>query len=241
MTNNLKTSLAVFISLVATCLYSKAQVPSDQNARGDFYRESGIYSMIYSGKYPDMYPNHIFEESPYLYDDFVSGSLSYRGKLYENVSLKLNLHKEQLYILNADVSDRRRLIELNPKFIDFFIIHGEKFIYFEEPENRSVAPSGYYTLLHDGNIKVMRHTKKQYIERIDLLSKAVVRSFSSTHLYILVQDGRSNKLTGKRSMLKLMSKHQKEVRHFIRNEHLSFSNPGGDYARCAAFYETLIK
>jgi len=220
-------------------------IVSDQLARRDFYTQSNFFSILYTGRIPESYPNIIYSGSPFLHSaEFIQCDLSYNGNLYEKVFLNLNAHKEQLYILYVDETRVQRITELDPFLVDYFILKGEKFLYYHAPERNAIIPSGYYALLREGTMTVMRRTVKWYQESLNRVERKVIHSFLPRETYVLIHNEALYRLTGKKSLLTILHEHQKEMRKFIRNEHLRFNkpehNPGDAYVRCVAFYETLI-
>jgi hypothetical protein len=237
--------ITFFPLLVFGCLHAQTEIFVDQCAQRDFQAESGFFSLLHTGRVPDLYPPGSYNDSPFLYSsEFIQGSLSYDGRVYERLLLNLNAHKDQLYILSPNKYNPGQMIEIDPLFIDFFLLKGEKFIYYA-PESASSVLPGYYALLYEGSVmQLLHHTAKSYFERLDQKYQPI-RFFASKHTYILIYNGSPYRLTGKKSLLKWMDKYPKEVRKFIRNEKLQFNtsedNLGNDYARCVAFYESLIR
>jgi len=233
-----------FISVVM--LFGQEQISADQRARTDYFKESGPFSILYTGRIPDVYPNLPFKEPPFLYSyDFIIGNLSYNGRLYENVFLNLNVHKNQLYVSQTEKANQQQIIELDPLLVDFFTFKKEKFIYYNVQEYKAVAPPGYYAYLLEGEFSLLRNTSKTFNEKLDKETQKVVYNFIPKETYILIHNGIPYKLTGKKSLLTLLNKHPKEMRTFIRNARLRFntSSPeiGDSYLLYVTYYETINK
>lgn len=227
---------------IAHHLNAQTKVSPEQLARIDFFEESGVFSTINIGRTLDPYPNYPFIDSPFLYSwEYTQGNLSYDGKLYEQVYLNLNVHKEQLSLQNRDESGRKILVELDPLLVDYFELKGEKFIYYDASQGLWGIPTGFYAVLHQGPMTLLCRTFKEYKESI--VDYKIVRSFFTTQSYFLVSNETVFRLTGEKSLLKVMGPYQKEVRKLIKAEHLKFrrpqDNPGKAYAACISYFETL--
>ena len=227
----------MFIGAVPCSLLSQEVSPEAQLPREVFFAESSLYSVLYSGRVPEEYYAHA---GTFYIDSrqFVPCALMYNNKYYGIVHLNINAHKDQLLVL---LPNNRMRVVLNPLLVNYFILNDEKFIY-HSGDTLSGLAKGYYAVLHDGDVKILRHVKKEPKEVEDPARSVVYMEFFPAVTFHAIKNGVVYHVSGKRRFIKIFSDHKKELKALIRKEHLDFKLfPERAYSVCASFYESLIQ
>ncbi|MCL2683489.1 MAG: hypothetical protein FWE63_08455 [Bacteroidales bacterium] len=187
------------------------------------------YGSLQEGRLPAL--NH-----PYLEDGRYSmARLSYRDVVYPEVMLRLDLERDELIILSPD----GRQIVLFPEYVDHAELHGSRIIYFHNDGLPGSPSTGYYVLLHSGNSMVL---KKQTARLTDRQTSPTGRDrqyvFKTT--FFLHKDGVYHTIRNKRSLLRVLSPHQKELRQFISSNRLNYRKNADELiTRTVIEYEKL--
>ena len=183
------------------------------NAVIEYLRIAGNQSALYYGKAQEEHPkttNH-----PYLMDaQYAKARLSYFGVIYPEALLKLDLSRNELVVLLPDFHS----VVLFPENVDFAELHDRHIIYFYRDSLPNSPSTGYYSLLHSGNCRVLekqtanvtvnRNTLEEYYE---FLTK-----------FYLFKDGVYYSIPNKKGLLRVLQPYKKELKQFISSNHLRF-------------------
>jgi len=156
---------------------------------------------------------------PYLKDNqYVKTRLSYHQIIYPEAMLRLDLSRNELVIL----SPTNLNIVLFPENVDYAEMHDLLIIYYRNDSLPGSPSTGYYTLLHSGNCKVM---EKQTATRALVTTS---NTHTQEHHYVfrnyiyLYKDGTYYTIRNKRGLLNVLSPHKKELKQFISTNNLKF-------------------
>jgi hypothetical protein len=169
--------------------------------------------------------------------DFVPGSVSMGGKTFTNPALrfKLDLVNDEL-LLSADMST---VLQLNKEMVDFFTLESEgRTFRFVKLEAGSVSPlNGYYQVLHSGSIKLYVSYRKELRLRSSVGERDTFIQSRTVHL---VRDGIAHRITGRASLMKLLSDRKIQIRKFVRSEKIRIlrTDPGS-MVPILEFYDSL--
>jgi hypothetical protein len=208
-------------------------------------------SNLYRGVAPISY-RFIYNGTCYAYkEDFEIGNLFYNGKVYRDVLLNLNAHTGELVV---KVEKTGFLVRLNRDFVSSFTIGNHRFVNVKDFEDTLLSP-GYYEVIFDGHMKLLKKIKKNYAERINQSANAssniqIDRSFNPAITYYLITGNSKvglNKPEGsilkvikrKAGIISSLKEHKKEVRQFIRKNHITTLEKDAQYAAILNFAESL--
>jgi len=171
---------------------------------------------LFYGKEPEGYArtrNH-----PYVGE--LAARLSYNGIVYPDVSLRLDLHRNELTIL----SPSNRNIILTPEKFDYAEFNDLHIIYLSR-DNRSSGqpPTGYYFLLHSGKCTVL----EKQIATLEVNTSGTRGAtaefyFSFSTIFYIHKDNVYHTIRNKRGLLKALHPHQKELRRYISSNKLRY-------------------
>jgi len=123
--------------------------------------------------------------------------------------LRLDLNRGELITQSPDYHN----IVLFPENVDYVDLHDQHIIYFQ-PDNLPGCPStGYYTLLHSGNCKILKKQIATQMEKIN--SNIVERYFDFSTWFYLFKDNTYYVIKTKRGLLNVMYPYKKELKRFI--------------------------
>ncbi|HEY9489229.1 MAG TPA: hypothetical protein VIQ51_12885 [Chryseosolibacter sp.] len=196
----------------------------------------GAQAKLYNGsKY--LAPTHTLEEHPYFSsEDWITGSVFYDGELFENVPLMYDLFNNSLITEHIPSG---HAIQLVPEKLQYFTLVNH---YFERIENESVANSlphtGFYQILYGGETKVLARRQKAIFEKIN--ETTIERSFEDKDRYFIFRNGIYFSVRSKASVLKLLQDKKQDLKKFIKQKHISFSqNRELLLKSLAEYYDTL--
>ena len=182
----------------------------DNSAR-EYMRIAGSQSALFYGTEQLGHPR--VSNHPFLIDEqYTQGRLSFNGVIYPEVMLRLDLNRDELVILSPDF----RHIVLSPENVDFAELHGRHIIYFRHDNLPGSPPTGYYQLLHSGEIKVLkRQTAALIVVRQEM-------DFVVSSRIFLYKDGAYHTIRNRRGLLRVLYPHRRELRQFISANRLQF-------------------
>ena len=208
-----------------------AQIPADS-----YFRETGNFALIYSGKLESGY-SYGYINSPYYPQEYKLGSLYYKGMAYTDVSLRIDNYTCRLVIQSPD---SKYNFPLNPSDVSRISIDNRSYVYLSGDSN---APNNaYYMVLHRSSdwglykLHYVSNVNKEYV------GNRVLQSFSLKERIYLVVNGKWFEVNGRNSFISHFKQHKQELQHYCKQHglHLSKENEE-DWIRLALFCETLIK
>lgn len=236
-----------------------------------FVKSSGELSNLYRGAAPIEY-RFKYTGTYFAYtESYIKGNVLYNGRIYKDISLNLNSHNDDLQI---NIDNSRLFVTLNKDFVHSFTIGEHKFINVgrSHPTEKKIdaqvseiiegvdvnyidilLPPGYYEIIHDGELKLLKKTKKIYSERINQSASAETKSqierfFVESITYYLVKDKiNRSKITSqekevvlikrKSTLIAQLKSKKSDVRQYIRNANIDYSNKDILFAAILAYYE----
>ena len=222
----MKQLLAAITILLFFPLTGKAQ----QDAFERFRQEAGDYSAIYSGKTSFVYSRTIHANHPYWEtDEFRSGTLSYQGRIYNNVQLRYDLYRHVLNILTG----KRTSVQIDMRKVDYFILNDVRFVPDEE---------GYRMMLHEGEHILLTGKVKCIFGNDIVEGTSSYRNFAIKEQYTLSIDGVSYDLKKRNSFIKRFPAHKKVLKKYAKEQGLDFKGHRREAFTALAHYaESLIK
>jgi hypothetical protein len=187
-------------------------------------------SHLYNGS---AYTEYISQgnEHPYYVDEWLEGSVTYDGEFHDNVPLLYDISSDRIIVDNP--YSIKKVMLVNEK-VAAFSIQDHKFVHLVG----AAVPPGHYEIAYDGKTKVyVRHRKTLQAQTVDY---SIVNKFEEKKLYYIYKDGIFHSVKGKGSVLKVLEVKKKELKKFIRDNKLLFTNNRArDISRVAQYYDQL--
>ena len=185
------------------------------------------------------YRNPDIKGTPFFNDDkLYNGSIVYDGQLYTGINLKYNIYKDILITDYYDAQNFFHQLQLIKEKIESFSWEGHEFIHIKQDVVNSGMPSGFYELLHAGQVRVLGRYTKSVKKNSDGGSQLFV--FARKDNYYLQKDGAMIKVKKKRSVLEMMGDKEREIKAFMKkNKFRLKANPGRELSAIAAYYDEL--
>jgi hypothetical protein len=211
--------LLCLVILPSFCLAASAQVSG-------YIAAAGEEALVLNGKAEAVYATTI-SGHPYMdTEDFRTATLSYNGKMYPDVLLRLNTQTDELSIQHGD---GRMAVVLEPSLVDFARTADYTWL-------RDTA--GYYALLHDGKYPVIKRERKILEEEIEGMT--VRRYFSDRVRYFVDVNGKQRQVKSRNSVVKLFPDRKKELKQYAKQEKLDFKrNADKAIVTLIRYYESI--
>ena len=149
--------------------------------------------------------------SPYLVDQWLNGEVKLaNGSIVKAKAVKYNILENRLLFQQDN-----KVFEFFPKAVTFvfFASEGKRTFLLNENEK-----DGYFELLEDGKIQLLKKTKKKILDRKDYNSAVVETTITENVNYLLLVDGKPKevKLT-KKSFASVLPNHASEINSYSVN------------------------
>lgn len=207
-----------------------------QKAIAEYDKALRTQKRLYNGsKY--LPPEHELDEHPYfLSPDWVNGAVHYDGELFSDVPLMYDLYNQMLITEHGSSGHAIRLVEEKVKHFTLDGHHFERII--ADSATSSLPATGFYEVLYGGPTKVIARRQQWLHEQI--IETHIERTFNKKDRYYVLQNGVFFSVHGKSSALKLMGDRKTELKRFLRQKHLAFSeNKEGTLKSMAEYYDQL--
>ena len=183
-----------------------------------YLKSVSLHAVIYSGKVEARYTVGAVNY-PYLdTDEFRTGILSFDGRVYSDVLIRLNQHLEELSVM----SPGKNFSVMVPKNrIDYAIIDSLLIVH-HQPESADgiYMPEGFYIRLYNGENQVW----KRDVYNLDMRQNHLYwENFfnKKTKIYVL-KDGKYNPVKNKKTLLNIFSDKKKELNIMIKEHDIDF-------------------
>lgn len=169
-------------------------------------------------------------------DGYTTGSVTYDGQLYTNVSLKYDLLKGIL-IAKVDGKNNNTGINLISDKIASFSFYGKEFVNIEQERQSgtTISPSfsGFYEKDRIGKLTLFTQHRKEGIEVLQL--DGVFYKFSDRQDFAVKFNGRLHQLNSQRDLIDLFPSAEESIRLFYSNNSQSEKND------TKTFYTNLLR
>jgi hypothetical protein len=231
----LVTSSVIAQSAEADSLF--LQQLTDQTATQ--YRQMiGRQSRIYNGlQYPG-YPYSFVKGHPFFKaEGFRKGTIMYDGIVYNDVQL---LYDELSDILIIQLKEQ--LLQLPAARVALFSIEQNHFIAIlkDSLHNKVPGKAAYYEVLFDGKTPLYRQEIKTIFEELTS-DQGILRYIQSNTTYYVKKGNDYFAIRNKRALLDVFSGKKKEVKSFIKDNQLNFTNdPEGFLVKIVRYYNQML-
>jgi len=183
------------------------------------------------------------EGSPYLYDDWIAGTVKLANGVTnkEPIMLKYNLLDDEVYFKDKAGEAMAFVVPvqeftLNPTQIDATLArryrNGYKGI-------DGIKPAAYFEVLSDGKVQLIKKIVKVIFETQNIGSAAKTRSFIDKTKYYLVIDGNATAVKNdKKSLLATLSDKETQLEAYIKTNKVDFKKDA-DLAKLVTYYNSL--
>jgi hypothetical protein len=219
MKNLIKASLIIVLFISAITSEVKAQFVSDINGRPYRLKE-----------YTDI------EGSPYLYDDWASGTVKIaNAQVFSNLYLKYNELEGKLYFKGKT----GEVLEFVDQVVEFTISNKIITRHFSSYPGNKPNEIAYYELLADGNTKLFKQPVKE-IQEIKVYGSAVSsKNFIAVDKYYLLTGGKMIPIKkDKKSVIAGIGKKQPELEAYIKTNSLNLKDDA-DLAKLIEYSNSL--
>jgi len=150
--------------------------------------QSGIPGFLFDLKGDPLVNKYtkVTEGSPFFSDDWLKGKfISTDGKIYDNLSLKLDLLENDIYYLNDQTQE---LILKTPvsKIILSNLVTGQSFTFIKTDELCQTTPKTWFQVLDTGKACLLKSQPKQITEHKPYGSSVLEEKITSSVYYFLL-------------------------------------------------------
>lgn len=205
-----------------------------------FEQATGSELLFINGtQYRDVYPGT--NGHPFLGDgQWSEGTIQSEGKTYRGLMLRFDLCKD-LLVYNYIHESGIYAVSLNNDRIERFSMQGHHFVYINnnyspEQGKAQLAGPGFYEEICRGKASLYLKWIKQYDPPT---SRGNGRFLAFEQMFIL-KDGTLYRVSGKRSMLRVLNDQQNQIKQYIREHGLILrGNDAKAYHQAVEFYNSL--
>jgi len=191
-------------------LFIRQHLPAqDERYAVGYMNTVSNHAALFSGNRQQPHTVRTLNHPYFQDDDFVSGRLSYGGVVYPEVWLRWDLYRDELMVL----SPVNYIIVLQSEHVDFAEIHGYRFFYLRPDGLPGCPPAGNYILLYSGDHLLVKKITNELHQKDD---KNFEYHFILSTIFFLQKGGEYHKIKNRRTLLKALDTHRKELKHFIR-------------------------
>jgi hypothetical protein len=159
---------------------------------------------------------HQEDSHPYYLFEWVEGTVLYAGEWY-NSSFLYDLSQDNLIMLSAHLQKQLLLVK---ERVDKFTLGKCLFVNLSGMQS---LEGGFYEVAYDGHTKVYIRKRKN-LERVVGYDVEIPFKYVSKNTYYIKKGDRYHLVKNKRSVLKVLSGHESELKEFIRSQHQSFKD-----------------
>ncbi len=192
-----------------TSFYSLAK----KNAEQLYTKTPGAYAQLYNGRAYSEY-RQVAEEHPYLFLDWVEGTICYAGKVFEDVPMMYDLSSDELITEHSSGAK----IALQSERVSFIVFKKHRYEFIKAIELRQ----GFYEILYAGKIKLVARREKTKSERI--ISGVLNVEFEEHVKYFVMISNQFTHFSNKKSLIKILSGDNTEIKKRLTGERLDFKN-----------------
>ncbi len=236
-------TLPVLLSFLTFYLLSGEILPAQNYTPVSRYyvEQSGGYSPLYNGEIPPLY-SMLYEGTYYLESDaYYPGTVYYNGKLYVDMLLNLNVHRDELYVMIPEYNSSSVLLKAH---VESFTMGDMHFINIVKEKWPKAPDQGYFRVLYSGNyISLLKRTIKRMNSSTAANDRKVAYAFEESTSYYIVKNGVFYPVKRKSSVLQVLPGIRKELNRHIREEKLKFGKDEREASliSCAMLYQKEVK
>lgn len=227
MSSRSKTICVLFICFILSFPEIKAQIaqkdslvpdPAAAIALRQYHAYIKPETDLYRGpEYVD-YAYQIKEGHPYFEDSIIEGSIVYNKVLYQHVALIYDMVLDLVVIKDPYEVWK---IGLNRQHVDSFTIETHRFIRIGDSLNPTAPRNGFYEQLYRGRLRLLKKQVKSIQQQASFLNNGFEQYTLTSVFYYLKAGDNYYPVNNQRSLLSALKDKNREVKKFIRSNHLS--------------------
>lgn len=177
--------------------------------------------------------------SPYFRDEFLSGSIKINEKeVYEGLLLRYDMEADELVYRKPNSTTS---MTPNGKVTEFTIKlpSGEQ-AFFKNIANDDKELSGFYQVLSDGEILLLKRIKRRIVEKVEYNSTAKTKSLiTQSNYFVLKPDGSLTQVRAdEKSILKALGSHREKLAAYVKQEKINFKKDN-EFAKVVSYYNSI--
>lgn len=174
--------------------------------------------------------------SPFLKNEFTNGNVVLtNGNKYENVPLKYDVSKDELYFKNP--KDESMLSFVIP--VKSFELEGRTYLN-GFPVTDNFNQNSYYELIFNGNIKLLIKNYKAIIENKNYNSAVTEKRFEDFKAYYMLKEGKMIRFKpSKKDLLETFNDKSAEIDAFLKKEKIDLKS-NDDLAKVFEYYSSTL-
>ncbi len=182
------------------------------------------FARLYVGEVEPQYQTELWYDNPYYKDNtnVYQGRISYYGVVYDSVLLRFDQLKQRVVVLSPG-----GLVFCVPDqtYIDWFEMDGRRYVHDPEDNTR------YASLLWNGKTNGIRLYDCEWKDlngyKIVAGDNSAVMTLRTEKYYsLMTPDGAMHRVKRASDVARLFPEQKKQIRQFVRQNHLSFSKRG---------------
>jgi hypothetical protein len=174
---------------------------------------------------------------PYFQNvSWVSGTITYREQTYQNVSILYDTYSDQLLVKNSgDFRYSSQPIQLIKDQVSSFSIHGALFEFVSEKID--FFENGFFEIMYRGDDMELIRKRTKLVE----IDHDAVDTYREDNKYYLRRMETATRIYRKSSIVRQFPEHKKEIRMFIRKNHIQILKPNTELQlkKLIAYCDTL--
>ncbi len=180
--------------------------------------------------------------TPYFLDNItLPGSLTYNGKLYENLILSYNIVIDELILWTKSDNGNMLQVVLNKYYIEKFTLShsGKSYNFRLITETKPIydhLKEGFYEVIYEDELSMyVRHKTKLYNNNSNLDN-----SYKYEKQVYLVLDGKVYVINKRRNYLNAFRDHKKLLHKYMRQEKINFGKSESKYLNALCKYNKSL-
>jgi hypothetical protein len=238
MKKNIVQFFFFFLILSGSQLYGVNQIDNelkpDNLVQQDTLKENQI---LFNGRiWKNLY--YMVEEDQFLFSRmFLPGSVTIRGKTFENIGIMYDLYKDEILTpVSTGV-----ILQLNKEMVDSFSVRfqNKTHRFARMPDDSLEGLKGYVNVLYRGKTALyIKYNKKINRPKVEGESDAF---YQIARIYF-VKDSKEYLITGKKDIVKVLDDDKEQVTEFIKKNNLSVSkNEPESFIPVIRYYDQISK
>ncbi|MGY3213298.1 hypothetical protein [Mucilaginibacter sp. HD30] len=182
------------------------------------------------------YENPNIKGSPFFNEsnEWQKGTVGYDGAVYQNVSMRYDLFKDELVLLHYNGVFSFYLIKDKVNFFDF----GQH--YFTRVKVTGGIPAGYYEVLYNGSTTILAKHNVEHQPQVGTQSGNIYGVFKHAKRYFVAVNDQYESFKKPAALPGILKDKKEELRRFIKTNKIDIKNkPEESIAIIAAEYDRL--
>jgi hypothetical protein len=141
--------------------------------------------------------------------------VSYASEIYKPLSILYDIQRNQVVLLLPDSVSR---IVLHNELLDSFGVLSHTFIKLAEDHKQNLYTSGFYEVLHNGNVQLLARRVK--ILQDSLETSSVLAVFTEKVHYYIHENNLYYMVDNQKDVFRIFNNKKREIKKLIRKQHL---------------------